>query len=99
MKALGRDLPKFTALHTQVLGISYDAVTRNHDFALHCAADFPFLSDDSTVATKYEDAKSFVGFKVAGRRTVLIDRKGLVRRIYDGMPDDDQILKDLAATK
>ena len=74
MTALGRDLPKFNQKHTQVLGISYDAVTRNHEFAIHCAANFPFLSDDGSVAARYDDAKSFVGFKMAGRRTILIER-------------------------
>lgn len=99
MTQLGRDLPKFQAKHAQLLGISYDTTKTNHEFAIHCAAVFPFLSDDGTVAAKYGDAKSFAGFKIAGRRTVLVDKQGIVRHVYDGMPDDARILKDLAALK
>jgi peroxiredoxin len=95
MQALGRDLPKFKALGAAVLGISYDDPKKQHAFAIHCAAAFPFLSDDGKVARAYDDEKSMVGFKFAGRRTVVVDKAGVVRFVYDGMPDDAKILADL----
>jgi len=95
MRALGRDLPKFQALGATVLGISYDDSKKQHDFAIHCAAAFPFLSDDGTVARAYGDEKNMVGFKFAGRRTVVVDKAGVIRFVYDGMPDDPKILADL----
>lgn len=100
MTLMGKDFAKFQALHAQVLGISYDNAKTQHDFATHCAAAFPFLSDDGGhVATAYGDATSTFGFQHAGRRTFVVDRKGVIRFVYDGMPDDAKVLADLATLK
>ncbi|MDB5098106.1 MAG: peroxiredoxin [Cyanobacteria bacterium RYN_339] len=99
MITFGKDKKKFDALGAQILGISYDDSKKQHEFAVHCAADFPFLSDDGKVAKLYGDEKAMVGFKYAGRRTVVIDKAGLVRFVYDGMPDNAKILADLKTLK
>ena len=97
MQGLGRDFPKFQKLGAQVYGVSYDDSKTQHAFAIHCAANFPFLSDDGKVATRFQTAGSFGPFKIAERRTFLIDRTGMIRFVYDGMPNDPLILHDLAA--
>src|ERR1700737_220503 len=105
MQGLGRDLPKYAALHTQILGISYDDTATQHKFALHCAAAFPFLTDQGGVVAKaYASNGQFGPFKLPKRRTFLIDRTGLVRHVYEGMPDTARILAalkplDAAATE
>lgn len=96
MEGLGRDLSKFEALGAQVLAVSYDDPSTQHRFAFHCAANFPFLSDrGGKVAARYDSVGGFGFFHFAKRRTFLIDAHGIVRDIYDGMPDDARILNDL----
>lgn len=96
MQGLGRDLPKFQALGAEVYGVSYDNSKTQHAFAIHCAANFPFLSDDGHVAARYDSAGSFGPFKIAKRRTFVVDHAGTIRFVYDGVPDDARILRDLA---
>jgi peroxiredoxin Q/BCP len=98
MQGLGRDLPAFKALGAVVLGISYDDAKTQHHFAIHCAANFPFLSDDGgKVAVLYQSNGGFLAFHFAKRRTFLIDGVGVVKKVYNGMPDDARILADLKA--
>jgi peroxiredoxin Q/BCP len=96
MKGFGRDLSQFQALDAEIFGISYDTPETQHRFAVHCAADFPFLSDSGgKVAKQFEAAGGFGPIKFAKRRTIVIDRQGIIRFIYDGMPDNRRILADL----
>lgn len=100
MKALGRDLPKLQALDTQVLGVSYDTPETLGKFAVHCAADFPFLSDaGGKVAEAYQTGGGFLMVKFPKRRAFLIDLQGVIRHVYDGMPDHARIFKDLEALR
>ena len=100
MQELGKDLSKFKALDTQVLGISYDTPETLGKFAVHCAAEFPFLSDEGgTIAEKYEASGGVLMVKMAKRRAFLIDKTGKVRHVYEGMPDHARIFKDLEALK
>lgn len=98
MQDLGKDLPKFKALSTQVLGVSYDTPETLGKFAVHCAADFPFLSDEGgKIAEQYQSAGGMLMMKMAKRRAFLIDKAGTIRHVYDGMPDHAQVFKDLEA--
>ncbi len=98
MKSLGRDLPKFKALGAEVFGISYDEPGTQHKFALHCAANFPFLSDaGGKVAEQYRTAGGFGPLRFAQRRTFIVDAKGIVRFVHDGMPDNAKLLADVEA--
>lgn len=96
MKAFGKDLSKFQALDTQVLGVSYDTPETLGKFAVHCAADFPFLTDaGGKVAEQYQSAGGMLMVKLPKRRSFLIDKAGIVRQVYDGMPDHARIFQDL----
>lgn len=96
MKGFGRDLPKFQSLGAQVLGISYDDKDTQHRFAVHCAAPFPFLSDKAgQVAEQYRTAGGIGPFRFAMRRTYVVDADGIIRFVYEGMPNNAKILADL----
>lgn len=98
MQTLGKDLPKFQALNTQVLGVSYDTPETLGKFAVHCAADFPFLSDEGgKIAEQYQSAGGMLMMKMPKRRAFLIDKAGTIRHVYEGMPDHAQVFKDLEA--
>lgn len=100
MTEFGRELPKFHALDAEVIGVSYDTPETQRKFAVHCAAPFPFLSDEGgKVAEQYRTGGGFGPIKFANRRTFLIDRGGVIRGIYDGMPDMPKILKDLESLR
>ncbi|MNY00680.1 putative peroxiredoxin bcp [compost metagenome] len=96
MTDFGRELAKFHALGAEVIGVSYDTPETQRKFALHCAASFPFLSDEGgKVADQYHTGGGFGPFKFASRRTFVIDRSGIIRSVQDGMPDMPKLLKDL----
>lgn len=96
MQLLGKDLPKFKALNTQVLGVSYDTPETLHKFAVHCAADFPLLTDEGgKIAEQYQSAGGMLMVKLPKRRAFLIDKAGTIRQVYEGMPDHAKIFKDL----
>jgi peroxiredoxin Q/BCP len=100
MQDLGKDLPKFKELSTQVLGISYDTPETLGKFAVHCAAEFPFLSDEGgKIAQQYDSAGGMLMVKLPKRRAFLIDKAGTIRQVYEGMPDHARIFKDLEALK
>lgn len=95
MKGLGQSLSKFQALGVQILGISYDTPETQHRFAVHCAAEFPFLSDaGGKVAKAYHVAGGMGPVQFAKRVAFLIDREGKIHQVYEGMPDVERILQD-----
>lgn len=100
MTEFGRELSKFHALNAEVIGVSYDTPETQRKFALHCAASFPFLSDEGgKVAEQYRTGGGFGPVKFANRRTFVIDRNGVIRSIHDGMPDMPKILKELESLR
>jgi peroxiredoxin Q/BCP len=76
-----RDLSSvFDSLGTAILGVSVDDTDSHSRFAREYNLDFPLLSDtDKEVSRKY-DALSSYG--VSKRHTYVIDRQGIVRKIY-----------------
>lgn len=78
MPALEKDLSRFEALNTQVLGISVDSLPANKAFAEKLGVkSFPLLSDlKKEVAQKYGVLRQ-EGF--SERCTFLIDKQGIIR--------------------
>ncbi len=79
--------PNFKKLKAVVIGISPDSVERHKKFIEKYDLPFLLLSDEKkTVLEKYGvwKEKSMYGKKYMGvvRTTVLIDEKGVVRKIY-----------------
>jgi len=95
-----RDLYLYERLNARVLGVSMDDVTTNKYFAQSLGLEFPILSN--TLAWMgapygaYSDKPPFLpdGSPIRfGRRTVVIDKKGIVRYIKNGSPDNREILE------
>ncbi len=77
----------FKKLKAQVVGVSKDSVARHDKFKAKHKLDFPLVSDeDGNICEKYGTwiEKSLYGRKYMGidRATFLIDKDGVVRRIW-----------------
>ena len=79
---------EFKKLKAQVIGVSKDSVARHDKFKAKYKLTFPLVSDeDGKVCEKYGTwiEKSLYGRKYMGidRATFLIDKDGVVRRIWN----------------
>ncbi len=77
-----------------VLGVSADSVTSHQKFADKYGLNFPLLADtDTTVSQLYDvwKEKNFAGKKYTGvnRSTFLIDKDGIVRKIWHKVKPDE----------
>lgn len=95
-----RNLYLYHALNARVLGVSTDDVVTNKYFAREIWLEFPLLSNPLAWMGKsygvYSDQPPFLpdgSPLMFGRRTVVIDRKGIVRYIKDGSPVYEEILQ------
>jgi len=94
-----RNLYLYEALNARVLGVSMDDVTTNKYFAQSLWLEFPILSNTLPWMGKaygaYSDKPPFLKDGTTqwfGRRTVIIDKKGIVRYIRDDSPNFQEIL-------
>ena len=102
MEAHNRDLYLYKRLSTQVLGVSMDdPITLKH-FAESLQLEFPVISNMlpwmGMAYGAYRDKPPFLPDGTPnwfGRRTVIVDKKGIIRFIKDGSPDNKEILKFL----
>ncbi len=86
MAAFQEDIESFESLDTQVLGVSADSMESHYKFAKELNLTFPLISDpDGKVTDLY----------ATGRIAFLIDKKGFVRMIVKGMPNNSKILKKI----
>lgn len=85
-----------------VLGVSLDNVESHQEFAEKYGLSFPLLSDtDATVADLYGvyGERNFYGKKFMGvsRETFLIDRDGVVRKVWRKVKPDEHAQEVLEA--
>jgi peroxiredoxin Q/BCP len=99
MEAHNRDLYLYRRLNAQVLGVSMDDPVTNKYFAQSLDLQFPLISNVLPwMGTKYGVYTRTPPFlpdgtpNWFGRRTVIIDKTGIVRYIKDGSPDNQEIL-------
>ena len=92
----------YERLNARVLGVSMDEVTIIKYFAKELWLEFPLLSNTLAWTGKaygaYSEKEPFLpdgSLLNFGRRTVIIDKKGIVRYIKDGSPDNEEILEFL----
>lgn len=100
-----RDLNKrFANADTVILGVSGDDVQSKENFASKNGLTFPLLADeDFDVSTRYgayklreRDGKEFMGIE---RTTFLIDRDGVIRKVYPNVDIEghaDEVLNEIA---
>ena len=100
MDAHNRDLYLYKRLNAQVLGVSKDDPVTNKFFAESLALEFPIISNVLGFMAKdygaYSEKPPFGpdgSINTFGRRTVVVDKKGIVRYIKTGSPDNQEILK------
>jgi thioredoxin-dependent peroxiredoxin len=86
MKAFQADSAAFERLNTQALGVSPDDVATHQRFAESLNLTFPLVSDPGgRIRAQYGP----------GRIAFLIDTRGIVRLIVEGMPDNRKVLADI----
>ena len=102
MDAHNRDRYLYKRLNAQVLGVSMDDPVTNKFFAESLALEFPIISNVLGWMAKsygaYSEKPPFGpdgSINTFGRRTVVIDKKGIVRYLKDGTPDNKEILQFL----
>jgi peroxiredoxin len=99
MEAHNRDLYLYKRLNTRVLGVSMDDPVTLKFFAESLHLDFPLMSNVLAFVGQaygaYRDKPPFGpdgSINNFGRRTVIVDRLGIIRYLKDGSPDDQEIL-------
>jgi len=87
MQAFQNDLARFEKLNAQVLGVSPDSVATHIEFAKKYGLKFPLLADEQGHMQKQY---------ASGRITFIIDKDGVVRFVQKGIPNNKELLKELA---
>jgi len=90
MQAFQADLNRFERLNAQVLGVSPDDVETHKKFSASLGLRFPLVYDkDGAIQQRY----------APGRITYLIDRNGIIRFVQEGMPKNEDFLRELEKLK
>lgn len=80
------DLSKFTSMEVEILGISTDDASSHQAFARKYQLSFPLLADPDKKVTQAYHALNEKGY--ANRITYLIDKGGILRRIFPNVKVD-----------
>lgn len=83
-KNFQRDIAQYDKANAAILGVSVDTVESHKDFCTKEGLNFKLLSDtDATVSTAYGSLME--GRKLSARNTFIIDPKGKVVKVYQGV--------------
>lgn len=92
-----RDMtPQFAAHDTAILGVSVDSVASHEAFAAKHALPFPLLADEDGQVTRQYGAWNAAApdgsrRAQARRTTVVIDKDGIVRRVYPSVRVEEHV--------
>ncbi|HEY6244969.1 MAG TPA: peroxiredoxin [Pyrinomonadaceae bacterium] len=79
-----RDLEKYTALNTVILGVSVDTAESHKSFCAKEGLNFKLLSDpDAKVSGQYGSVMDYNGSKYSARNTFIIDPKGNIAKVFE----------------
>jgi peroxiredoxin Q/BCP len=85
------DLAKFDDAQTQVFGVSCDTLKNHEEFAKKYSLTVTLLADeDATVAKAYGAVRE--GARMANRVLFVIDKNGVVQHVFEGMPNNAELL-------
>ena len=102
-KNFQRDLAKYEAAGTVILGVSVDSAQSHKDFCAKEGLNFKLLADPGgKTSAQYGSTMEYQGTKMAARNTFLINPKGEIAKAYMGVKPaehSEQVLKDLAELK
>ena len=86
MLAFQNSYERFAKRNVQVLGVSSDSLESHEKFAERLKLEFPLVVDEGgDIQEEYD----------SGRVTYLIDRDGVIRYKYVGMPIIDQLIREI----
>lgn len=91
MEGHQRNLYLYERFNARVLGVSRDDVTTLKYWAKGLDLTFPLLSNVTAFLGVSFDIQ-LEGKPIFGRRTIIIDKKGVIRYVRDGSPDFKDIL-------
>lgn len=91
MEGHQRNLYLYERFNARVLGVSRDDVTTLKYFANSLDLTFPLLSNVTSFLGVSVNAQPD-GRPIFGRRTIIIDKAGIIRYVRDGSPDFKDIL-------
>ena len=88
---------ELTKLGAEVLGVSAQSVESHKSFADHYGLPFILLSDKENKVRKLYGVPSSLGL-IPGRVTYIIDKKGVVRHIFNSQTQTRQHIEEAKAT-
>ncbi len=91
MEGHQRNLYLYDRFNARVLGVSRDDVTTLKYWAKGLDLTFPLLSNITSFLGVSVDVQP-EGMPIFSRRTIIIDKKGIVRYVRDGSPEFKDIL-------
>ena len=95
MEGHQRNLYLYDRFSARVAGISVDDVSTLKYWAKSLDLTFPLLSNVTGflgASLGIKPSREIKGFPVFDRRTIIIDKKGIIRYVKDGSPDFKEIL-------
>ena len=82
-KNFQRDLAKYEAANTVILGVSVDNTDSHKEFCAKEGLSFKLLSDtDAKVSTDYGSIIDYQGSKLSARNTFIIDPNGKIAKVF-----------------
>ena len=88
---------ELASLGAEVLGVSGQSVASHKSFATHYGLPFILLSDEGNKVRKLYDVPSSLGL-IPGRVTYIIDKKGIVRHIFNSQTQTRQHVEEAKTT-
>ncbi len=95
MEGHQRNLSLYDRFNARVLGVSVDDINTLKPWAKSLDLTFPLLSNVTGflgASFGVEPSQEIKGYPVFSRRTVIIDKKGIIRYVQDGSPRYKEIL-------
>ena len=95
MEGHQRSLYLYDRLTARVVGVSVDDVTTLKYWARSMDLTFPLLSNVTGFLGSFfgvSPSPEIKGYPVFDRRTVIVDKNGIIRYVKDGSPDFKDIL-------
>lgn len=84
---------ELTSLNAEVLGVSGQSVESHKSFATHYGLPFLLLADEENKVRKLYGVPSTLGL-LPGRVTYIIDKKGVVRQIFNSQTQAERHVKE-----
>src|SRR4029079_3058495 len=98
-----RDIAKYEAINTVILGVSVDNAESHKEFCAKEGLNFKLLADtDAKVSEQYGSVMEYNGAKLSARNTFIIDPSGKIAKVFEKVKPgghSDEVLAALASLK